>query len=858
VESTPRISFIIPVYNGLELTRECLRTLTDTVPGSDHEIILVDDGSTDGTRPFLTSLDRADIRVVFNERNLGFGPANNAAARIARGDFLCLINNDLVFTPDWLEPMIRAFDSDRRIGVVGNIQTTTSSGAIDHAGVFIGLDGKPQHRRKLGLAQRWRHYSRFPAVTGACMMIRRSDFLELDGFDRQFVNGAEDIDLCFRMEKHGKRIVVANRSMIGHHVSASRGTSSRDEENCRKLFAKWPDHLARLGARRWPAHTLRSMFRRRTTLRPGRAFKALLQGCGLSSKPDEAGLALVRHRMAVTESHWEVQLGNGTSRRKPSFFREFQYDGFHPSAYEGTTWIKEKAQVRLPAGIPVRDMHIRGVLLPAPSRDKPAEGMLGLRMRINGTSIRTWRSIPEGSFTCELEAEPLAENIPSILELELLGTTWTNALAWIGRKTADWSLPRRLHAALQSYRPQRLNQRLQISRIAANGEDILDFTRPSSPFVYDFAQRHTRLGFNLIGWFTGELGVGESVRCAARAIEATRIPHAFVNSRLNCLAAQGDKSYLNRLQEDNPYPINIFHLDAPQSNDIDHHHGTGFRKGRYNIAYWAWELPEFPDRWIRAFSFFDEIWTPSRFTTEAITRKSPLPVLTMPHAIEFTHPAPGARGRMNLPVDRFLFLMMYDLNSYQERKNPRAVIDAYARAFPGGRDDVGLVIKVHSVRGNETAFDELQQAVASLKGVHLISRTLPRSAVYDLIAACDCFVSLHRSEGFGLGIAEAMYLEKPVISTNWSATEEFVNSANGCPVDFELVALERTIGPYGKGQIWADPDLGHAVRYMQKVVDDAAFCREAGHNARQTILKRFAPRVIGSLYEHRLRAITLW
>ena len=202
--------------------------------------------------------------------------------------------------------------------------------------------------------------------------------------------------------------------------------------------------------------------------------------------------------------------------------------------------------------------------------------------------------------------------------------------------------------------------------------------------------------------------------------------------------------------------------------------------------------------------------------------------------------------------------MMYDLNSYQERKNPRAVIDAFARAFPDGNDDAGLVIKVQSLKGNETAYAELQEAVAPLTGVHLISRTLPRSEVYDLIAASDCFVSLHRSEGFGLGVAEAMFLEKPVISTNWSATAEFVNSGNGCPVDYRLIQLERTIGPYGKGQTWADPDIEQAADWMRKVAADRLFCRETGYNARQTILKLFSPKVIGGLYEQRIRAITLW
>jgi len=858
VDSPRKISFIIPVFNGLELTKACLDSLTTSVEDHEHEIIVVDDGSTDGTRAFLSSIERPDVHVVLNDENLGYARANNAGAVRADGEFLCLANNDLVFSPGWLAPFLKAFDHYPDAGVVGNIQRTVATGAIDHAGIRIGLDGKPHHIRSLSPLRRLRTFSTVPAVTGACMMVRREDFLANGGFDERYVNGSEDVDFCFQMESQGKRVIVANRSVIEHHVSASRGSSEHDEENCRKLFLRWPDGLARFGARDWPAHYLRSAIARRVALDPANLLSALGQFIGLTRKPSDRALDYVRRRMAITQDHWHLILGGRVGRNIPSLFRDFRFEGLHPSRHEAATWIKERATITLPAGIPVNDVRIRGMVVPEPSGDPPAQGNLGLRLRINQEAFRSWRRLSDGPFTRELKAEPRGSESATVLEIELLGTAWTNTLAYLGRKCVTWPLPKALKAYLQNFRAQRRNQRLQIFRIGINGEDILDFTRPNSPFVYEFAQRNTRLGINLVGWFTGELGVGESVRCAAKALTAVDLPHALIPCRLPCLAAQGDLSFINKLQEDNPYPINIFHIDAPQSADIDHHHGPAFREGRYNIAYWAWELPEFPDGWVRYFEHFDEIWTPSRFTTEAVGRKSPLPVLTMPHAIDFTLPAPGARTRMNLPEDRFLFLMMYDLNSYQERKNPRAVIDAFARAFPNGNDKVGLVIKVHSLSGNETAFAELQEAVGSLNGVHLLSHTLPRSEVYDLIAACDCFVSLHRSEGFGLGVAEAMFQEKPVISTNWSATAEFVNPGNGCPVDFRLIQLERTIGPYGKGQIWADPDVGQAADWMRRVAADPLFCRETGYNARQTILKLFSPRVIGGLFEQRLRAITLW
>ena len=232
----------------------------------------------------------------------------------------------------------------------------------------------------------------------------------------------------------------------------------------------------------------------------------------------------------------------------------------------------------------------------------------------------------------------------------------------------------------------------------------------------------------------------------------------------------------------------------------------------------------------------------------------------MPHAIGFARPTDSVaalRARFGLPTDRFLFLFLYDLNSYSERKNPRAVLEAYRRAFPSARD-VGVVIKVHNRAGNPEAFARLEAEAAALPGAMLISETLARADIYALEAACDCFVSLHRSEGFGLAIAESMYLGKPVISTDWSASAEFVDERNGCPVQAKLVTLEKNVGPYAKGQTWADPDVEHASWWMRRLVAEPALCEQLGSNARATIEERFAPAVIGARYRRRLEAIAGW
>jgi GT2 family glycosyltransferase len=251
------VSFLIPLYNCLALTQAMLASLRATLPaGLAHEIIFIDDGSTDGTRAWLRSLasDPA-VRVVLQPQNTGYAAANNAGAALARGEFLVLLNNDLILTPRWLEPMLAAHRVyGDRAGLVGNLQLDAATGALDHAGIFINLKGKPEHdRTPLRLVPRLLGPRRRPvtAVTGACVAIRRSLWEKLGGFDPAFVNGCEDVDLCLRASDAGHLNLVALRSVVRHHISASPGRKLRDEANTRQLVLRWHDTLARHAARIW-------------------------------------------------------------------------------------------------------------------------------------------------------------------------------------------------------------------------------------------------------------------------------------------------------------------------------------------------------------------------------------------------------------------------------------------------------------------------------------------------------------------------------------------------------------------------------------------------------------------------------
>jgi GT2 family glycosyltransferase len=224
-----------------------LESLRESIPaGVSYEVILVDDGSTDGTREWLAGLGGA-YRVILNKRNLGFGAATNRGADIARGKVLALLNNDLVLRRGWLPPMLWALRLlGRRAGLVGNVQFDAASGAVNHAGIFVNEKAKPEHMRGLPnpFSILLRPHPRVFAVTGACVVVRAETWRRLGGFDETYINGCEDVDLCLRATDAGLENVVALRSRVLHHVSASPGRKVRDEENTWRLVRRWRERLA--------------------------------------------------------------------------------------------------------------------------------------------------------------------------------------------------------------------------------------------------------------------------------------------------------------------------------------------------------------------------------------------------------------------------------------------------------------------------------------------------------------------------------------------------------------------------------------------------------------------------------------
>ncbi len=304
-----QVSFIIPLFNCLTLTRECVATLQKSLPTDlEYEIILVDDGSSDGTREWLSKLS-GKFRVILNKSNLGYAKSNNLGAAASQGKLLCLINNDLEFARGWWQPLIRLHQRlGKQAGAIGNVQRRMSDRSIDHSGILINYKAKPEHDRN------WYPWSKqrrnVPAVTGACLLVDRTTFLQDGGFDESFLNGGEDIDLCFRLRRRGLINAVALRSTVLHHVSASPGRKHRDESNSYRLAKKWRSELITLAVRPWGWHFLRENWSRsRSPEAWADAANLLPYLFHLSSKPPRKALEGINLTMDDEISRWESLLG---------------------------------------------------------------------------------------------------------------------------------------------------------------------------------------------------------------------------------------------------------------------------------------------------------------------------------------------------------------------------------------------------------------------------------------------------------------------------------------------------------------------------------------------------------------------
>lgn len=362
----------------------------------------------------------------------------------------------------------------------------------------------------------------------------------------------------------------------------------------------------------------------------------------------------------------------------------------------------------------------------------------------------------------------------------------------------------------------------------------------------------TEHGVNMVGYLNAELGVGESARLTAAALRASGVGVATV----------GTKRTLSRQQNDYipdsiaRYDTVVMGVNADQIGVIQSDLGTPFMADRYVIGQWYWELESFPPEMHPAFRFVDEVWAASKFIRDAVGKAAP-PEVTVTHMpIALMTPVFDplqTRETLGLP-EGFMFLFCWDMLSVIERKNPYGLISAYRQAF-GPTDGAVLVLKTMNGRSNLQTLERLRWSCRDRPDIVVIDEVFDQVRAGSLTNVSDCYVSLHRSEGLGLTMAEAMLLEKPVIATGYSGNLDFTTPDVAHLVRWQPTTVSALAGGYRQGSMWADPDVGHAAELMRAVFDDRVAAKQLGIAARARLLETHSVERTGATMRRRLEEI---
>ena len=367
-------------------------------------------------------------------------------------------------------------------------------------------------------------------------------------------------------------------------------------------------------------------------------------------------------------------------------------------------------------------------------------------------------------------------------------------------------------------------------------------------------------GLNLYGFAFGELGIGEDIRMAVACCQAANIPFHVVNVKAGADLRQADKlleGHASDLWSDQmpPFAINVFCLPAfDMVSRIYMQKGASVFEGYHNIGWWPWEMAVFPKAWAPyAFQLVHEVWASSEFLLGMYKRATNKPVKLMPLAVSVDRAQVYSRAHFGLPEGKFLFLFVFDFNSSTARKNPQAAIQAFQSAFSAQDTSVCLVLKVMNAKDSSSDWRQFLNQCQDDKRICLLTQTLDRPEALGLIQACDAYVSLHRAEGFGRTLAEAMLFGKPVVATAYSGNTDFMPAHLAFPVNCHLVPVPK--GAYQwvaaeDGATWAEVDIQDAASQMAKAKISAG-----SHMSKQIqnyAFQQFNPTLLGERLKQEL------
>jgi glycosyltransferase involved in cell wall biosynthesis len=341
-------------------------------------------------------------------------------------------------------------------------------------------------------------------------------------------------------------------------------------------------------------------------------------------------------------------------------------------------------------------------------------------------------------------------------------------------------------------------------------------------------------GVNIMGFVKGELGIGEDVRMMATAFSSAEVPFCLIDAPLGLNSRARDMRAVKHQLKEPAYDLSIYSLPTSEMIRIVLEDGPRLLLGRYNIGFWQWELPRFPAELADGFRLVHEVWAATSYTSQAFKEFAPVPVLHMPLGVHVERVPAGFA-----------------------RKNPVATLQAFKQAFSGSNRDVGLVIKCMNIKDGDPAWKKFTELASGDERIVIITEVFDRDQVIGLLNCCDVFISLHRAEGFGRCIAEAMLLGKPVIVTNYSGNTDFTHEDTAFLVDGRMVEVAPQEYRFSKGQHWCDPDVGQAAEHMRRCFEDRNSAARIAQAGKEFVLRNYNPAVVGSRYRKRLQELGL-
>ena len=355
-------------------------------------------------------------------------------------------------------------------------------------------------------------------------------------------------------------------------------------------------------------------------------------------------------------------------------------------------------------------------------------------------------------------------------------------------------------------------------------------------------------GLNFVGYAKSNLGLGEHLRTMVQAYASQKEAIAVLDSSGKSENDQSDNR-IDRYINPNPLFEKSHVVSAPeQMLRVLGAHGLGVFTDHPLIATWAWELERMPNHWEAIAKMVDRFWVASPFIANSLKRITDVPIDVIPPAVLPGKPSAKGRPSFGIAEEQFTFLAHFDCRSYLGRKNPFAVVQAFRKAFPGTQD-VKLILKSMNIDRSSDGWKTLMKMTAEDDRIQVIEGTLSRADMLALMCSCNAYVSLHRSEGFGFGPAEAMYFGKPTIVTDYSATRDFCDEETAFPVRYDMVPVPAGSYPHhiidGEQQHWADASVDHASEIMQLVLEDQRRAETIGKAGRERIRSQYSAEAIG-------------